>query len=390
MANINTHYNQDTLLRIVCTFVFVLFAFFYLYFFQADLLTVMQHVLSKGQTHYNAFIGAVLITLVLLLIQLCVVNLCRRACVAWSVTFVPSALFLVALTDVHISPESKLLQFGGWIYLLPVGLASFALLVWAGHITEISVSMSRIIRNGMCRLWVNLLVMLAIVISVCSFGNNDKVYHDRVYVERCIIDGDYDKALSVLRRNVVADENLTMLTVYALSHSGGLPEHLFEFQLKGGSKAMMPNGVDTKFEMLPDSMFYSYLGGWYVQRMSTLRYFDYQRRHKRLNVAATDYLLCAYLMDKNLDAFVRDVSKHYTINDSVPMPKHYKEALLMYTHLHANPSIVYGNNVMNADYQDFQNMEKKYSDPLERQTALRDTYGNTYWYYYFYGNGNTR
>ena len=31
-------------------------------------------------------------------------------------------------------------------------------------------------------------------------------------------------------------------------------------------------------------------------------------------------------------------------------------------------------------------MEAKYANPVERQSALRDTYGNTYWYYYQYGS----
>lgn len=70
--------NQDTLVRVACTFVFSLFAFFYLYYFQADLLTVTQHVLSQGQTHYNHFIGAILITLVLLFVQVVTANLLKR------------------------------------------------------------------------------------------------------------------------------------------------------------------------------------------------------------------------------------------------------------------------------------------------------------------------
>ena len=63
-------YSQDTLKRVLCTFVFTLFSFFFLYFYQADLMTIIQHVLSEGQTHYNHFVGAVLITIVLLLIQI--------------------------------------------------------------------------------------------------------------------------------------------------------------------------------------------------------------------------------------------------------------------------------------------------------------------------------
>lgn len=68
---------QETPIRVVCTFVFTLFSFFYLYYFQSDVLTVSQHVFSKGQTHYDHFVGATLITLVLLLLQVGVVNICK-------------------------------------------------------------------------------------------------------------------------------------------------------------------------------------------------------------------------------------------------------------------------------------------------------------------------
>ena len=40
---------------------------------------------------------------------------------------------------------------------------------------------------------------------------------------------------------------------------------------------------------------------------------------------------------------------------------------------------------MEADFQDFQTLERKFSNAMERNAALRDTYGNTYWYYYLYG-----
>ena len=40
-------YSQDTLTHVLCTFVFALFSFFYLYYYQADLMTIMQHVLSE-------------------------------------------------------------------------------------------------------------------------------------------------------------------------------------------------------------------------------------------------------------------------------------------------------------------------------------------------------
>ena len=67
MGNNRNIKSNDILVNITCTIVFVVFTFVYLYCYQADLLTAMQHVFSKGQTHYNHLIGASLITFILLL-----------------------------------------------------------------------------------------------------------------------------------------------------------------------------------------------------------------------------------------------------------------------------------------------------------------------------------
>lgn len=376
--------NQDTLTRFVCTFVFVLFSFFYLYYYQADLMTVIQHVLSKGQTHYNHFIGAVLIVLVLLLIQVGVVNLFRKMRVTWALTFVPSALCLLALTDVHTSFNDGNLEYGWWMYCLPVLMCVYYTLVLVSFKTGFSKVMCQLVKSPMRNLWVNLLAITICMVMVCAFGNSDKIYHARIHAEQCILKNNFDEALETLRLCDNADENTTMLTMYALSKKKMLPESLFCYRLKGNSKAMMPYGDELRFEIIPDSSFFSYLGTWYVQKMPAMKYLDYQLRHRRMTKVTADYLLCGYLLDKKLDAFANAIGRYYVVNDSVSLPKHYREALILYTHLHSAPKIVYNNDVMNADFQDYQKLGKSTSDDRVRKNLLRETYGNTYWYYYQY------
>ena len=372
-------YSQDTLTHVLCTFV-------YLYYYQADLMTIMQHVLSEGQTHYNHFVGAVLITIVLLLIQVGVVRLFQRMRLSWAFTFVPSALLLAMITDVRQSDSAAngFIEFGWGGYVLPLCLIMFFVVVWGFNTSGITEKYNLDFKNPTHKLWVNLTVILLLMLFVCGWGNSDRVLHDRLHVEQCLADNDVDEALRTLQLHSDADENLTMLTAYALSRKGQLPERLFEFPLKGGSASLMPNGKNVGFGLIADTTFYAYLGNAYLQRMSTMHYLDYQRRHMRLNRRTVDYQLCAYLMDKKLDAFARNITKYYEVNDSVQLPKHYKEALILYTHSHSNPCIVYHDNVLDADFEDMQKLEKSIADARERQTALRDTYGNTYWYYYMY------
>lgn len=72
------------------------------------------------------FCGAVLITLVVLLIQIGVVRILQRKRLAWALTFVPSALCLIMLTNIGVSPDSGTLAFGVWRYIAPVLIVVFS------------------------------------------------------------------------------------------------------------------------------------------------------------------------------------------------------------------------------------------------------------------------
>ena len=380
MDVINKNNSQENrLTRVSCAVIFAAFTFVYLYWYQADLLTVTQHALSKGKTHYNHLVGAVVIIAVLQLLQVGITKLCRDKIRIKALTYIPSFLVLTALTSAFMC-QSGDITFGFWTLGLPVLLLLCCFALWAVSAADFLTFSSSM---PACRsVWINMLVLLLSMLMSCCFSNSDKTYHARIHMEQCMMNADYDGALATARSVCKPDGNITMLTAYSLSKKNLLGEKLFEYNVFGGSESLTPGGLNTKLCMLPDSSFYNYLGGWYVQRMSTKRYLDYQRRHGRLNKASVDYLLCSYLLDKKLDAFAYTLPRYYAINDS--LPKHYKEALVLYVHKRANPRFVYENNVMNADFQDYQKIEHESSGALERQNKLRDTYGNTYWYYYQY------
>ena len=50
--------------------IFVAFIFLYLYYYQSDTLTYVQHVLSNGKTHYNSLVGGIIITVISYIIVL--------------------------------------------------------------------------------------------------------------------------------------------------------------------------------------------------------------------------------------------------------------------------------------------------------------------------------
>lgn len=382
MAYNNRQNGNGALAKILCAAAFILFTFIYLYFFQADLLAMMQHVLSGGQTHYNRTVGAVLITLLLLLLQVGVRKLTSLSGVFHALTYFPSLVMLTLLTGVDNNFASDH-SFGLWLWLSPLLLLIFAGIVWILRSNGLTGS-GYYFKNSQPRiLWVNLLLLVLQFVMVCGGGNTDEVFHYRLRMEQLLINGEYDKALTVGEKSLNADKSLTMLRAYALSRNKQLGERLFEYPVEGGSDALLPDGKDVQSIILPANSITKNLGIRKKGKMETMAYLQYLERSGLAMKSVTDYILCGYLLDKNLDAFVREVKKKYNIA-SPTLPKYYREALTLYTHTRSNPSMVYHNEVLDADYSDFQALEKKYADKAECAAYVRDTYGNTYWCYYFY------
>ncbi len=369
----------DVFLKIVCVLLFVTFSLVYLYHFQADLLAAMQQTFSHGQTHYDRSVGTVLIAVVLLLVQIGVDKLCRKSGVAFALTFFPSAVLLATLTAA--SPDGNgWFSFGGWVVGMPIALLVFWGAVWLCYKTDLSAYLSDCMGNVRRRLWVNVLIMSALASFVGIAGNGNKITHARVHIEYSLARNDCEEAISTLKSLGKPDSCLTMLAAYTLSKDNQLGDRLFEFPLTGGASVLLPNGKNVSFVVLPENKMYDYLGGRFVQKMSAMRYLQLLQRYNMLSRAGEDYLLCAYLLDKRLDDFAKNVEAYYTINDS--LPRHYREALVLYNHLRSAPTLLYSNNVMNADFQDYQKMNDTIKNKNVRECMLSETFGNTYWYYY--------
>ena len=108
----------------------------------------------------------------------------------------------------------------------------------------------------------------------------------------------------------------------------------------------------------PEGKLFHHIGVYPIQRMGAHRYLDYLYRHHLGKRPFTDYYLMALLLDKKIDTFVAILPTLYDVHG--PLPTHYREALLLYTHLRTNPSIIFHSNIMDADFQDFQTLENKY------------------------------
>ena len=379
------HTGSAMVIRIVCAIVFILFSWCWLFFFQSDLLTMGQHVLSHGLTHYNRFVGALVITALLYLLQYLVHKFTHLDKSFYALSFFPSMMVLGVLTD--IVPDSD----GGITRQFPWWLALLYVVLWSGGIflahkfQEIDDDPHPHVFSR--SMWVNLLFMSGLMMMTAGIGNTDAVFHYRMRAEHCLLEGDVDGALAAGRKSLETDKHLVMLRMAALARQDALGERFFEYKLCGNSKSILPTDGQSTLLLYPADSIYKFLGAVPAYPMEPMHYLQLVQHHVLCkdtvpSKVVADYQLSGYLIDKQIDAFAKEIGKYYQLNDS--LPKHYREAMVLYTHLRARPVAVYQNTVLDEDYANFRDLRKQYPNKMEQKGKVMDQYFGTYWYYYFY------
>ena len=368
-------------IQLMCAIVFVVFSFCWLYFFQADILMMTQHVMSDGLTRYQPLVGAVLITLVLGAIQFIVYAFVPLTMRSHALTYLPSMLLLGMLSAI-IPNGADGIEMGFSWYVPVLILIVWWLLTRIGRLAQ-EVEYDKVIALFSQPMWINVLIMSLLIMMVAWMGNSNAVTHYRMKVERALLEGDIDGALKVGRKSLESDADLTMLRMYALARKGTMGESLFNYPVTANSSQMLPTDSLSVMMMYPADSLYKFLGARPAERMEPMRYLQLlERRDSVANPAVADYRLCGYLIDRQLDRFASEIGRYYTINDS--LPRHYREALTLYTHTKTRPVVVYHQTVMDEDYNNLVALERKYPLASERKGKVEEQYRGTYWYYYRY------
>ena len=369
-------------IRVMCAIVFVLFSFCWLFFFQSDQLAMTQHVLSGGLTHYNALWGTLIIIAVLMLLQLIIYRIIRLNKRSHALTYVPSMMLLALVSEISRQIESGE-GVSGWIWVLPV----IALLVWAG-VAAVAKLVQEIESDRDFSLfsrpmWINALLMALQIICVAWIGNTNAVYHYRMQTETLLADGKYQKALEVGKRSLESDANLLMLRMYALARENALGERLFEYPISANVEQILPTSGRTRMYYCPEDSLWRFLGGRPAEAMTPMHFLDLlERRDSIVPRQVIDYKLCGLLIDRQIDRFAREIGKYYKLDER--LPKHYREALVLYTHSRSNPVVTYHHAVTDEDWRNLLELERRYPNPTERKGRVEDQYHGTYWYYYRY------
>lgn len=102
------------------------------------------------------------------------------------------------------------------------------------------------------------------------------------------------------------------------------------------------------------------------------------------NQAALNYLLCTYLLYKDIDSFYKTLSTYRYKSAGFYLPKLYQEALMLYDEIHKDDKnkieFLFSDEVI----QQYAKFKEKYKQSQGDRKALEKDFGNTYWYYLRY------
>lgn len=371
-------------LRVVCAFAFLLFTFFWLYFFQGDILAVAQHELSGGKTHYNRTIGAIIVTVVLFGLHLLVFVLTRLTRRTHALTYLPSMLLLAFVSSISVP-----FRWGAWLWAAPLVLLLWGGAVWLSkQLLPIGEAMEN--RNRLQLFsrvtWINMLQLAFMMIGVAAVSNTNAVQHFRAHVEVALMEDNVDEALRTGSCSLETDESLTMLRIFALSQKGQLADHLFEYAISGTSADMLPmKGSKGQLMLMTDTLLWQHFGVSPDSMMSThlsvAQYLDSLECDTLATPAWRDYKLMGQLIDRRLDTFVVCLPRYYKM-EADSLPRHYREALVLYQQA-VDTSFIYSDSLMLSSWYDFHINDSIYPKVTERRIRTEGQFRGTYWYYYF-------
>ncbi len=102
------------------------------------------------------------------------------------------------------------------------------------------------------------------------------------------------------------------------------------------------------------------------------------------NRAALDYLLCYHLLTKNIPAFAKAYDTWYK-KQAIIIPRVYAEALLIYlAGTKASEKVIQSYEIPKDRTAGFKEYTRLYGENDGAMEPLRDTYGQTYWFYYHF------
>lgn len=368
--------------KLCSTLLFALFSFFYLYSMQSELLACFQYILSDGLTSYSPFVGSMLLTLLLVFVGEVLAYAWGLPMAFVALSYFPSAILLALISGG--SPVQGGISGSGILW----GWLAFVLVLGSVAVILLRKYASYIVREKYqyTDMWPNAVFLTLLFLFVGAAGNSNEALHYQLKAERLLCEERYDEIAELRCPSSRPAPVFCAIRSLALAHEHRLGDELFRVPQTQKAMGLMASGRDF---LSCDSLEYRFYEMWgarpgkHIVNNPELFFKMVVDRHVAdtlQNSVVADYYLCSLLLDRKLDQFAAEVGEYYLLNDS--LPRHYREALVLYKRLRTNPVCIYENESLEEDYSDFLSLSREKALPEVRRNRMRKAYGKTYWYYY--------
>ena len=229
--------------------------------------------------------------------------------------------------------------------------------------------------------WRNLVLLTLTFLSIGYLSGGDKNFMREAVQYKYYCKGDADAALAVGAHSPLASQQITAQRAFLLSLKGKLGERLFEYPQYYGADGLLPTAVRT-MPVVPDSI-YSHIG---LSRAVGESVTDFLARAvggDSVSIVAQEYYLSSLLLERRIVDFADKVYEFYNVSDE--LPKHYKEALVLYSYIVPEYSLAFNADDMSASLKSMIETVKHKGKASVFSAQLQAEYGNTYWWYFLYG-----
>ena len=367
----------------VCATLFALFAFLYVAVYQAPLLEAFYNQVATGKLNYNPWLVGGVVSSALTLLALWLNRLVNFHREWTALAYLPSTLLLAFITDI----DRRLYTGGGislsWLFIFLSGFAVYGFMAFVlskvlfEKIKDVATVTNKI-------LWRNVMLFVLQFCLVGTLSNNEENFKRETQVMSHCIKGDTAKALLVGCKSLEVSPQLTAMRAYILASSGRLGEKLFEYPQLYASEGLLPAPHRTS-PLVPDSI-YSMLGSTPLEGESATQFLSRIAHTDSATSAAREYYLSSLLLEKQLLEFKDEVIAVYGVETLDSLPKHYREALMLYADIAEAPEFEINDAAMRARLDKLRAEEAKHSDVFIRGNYIRLQYSNTYWWYFIYAN----
>lgn len=369
-------------ITLFCALVFAVFGFTFVAVYKSAEIEVVYDALATGRLQYNGYVLSAVFTSLLLGLALWLNRFAgfRRE---WSaMAYVPSALLLAFFTDIDRSFFTGGKEYAVWAWTFGVGL-----LLYAGFSFVLNRMLFEKIKDSSAVahriIWRNLILFIVIFLAVGCLSGGDKNFRREALQYSLFKKGDMDAALAVGGHSPVCSRQLSAQRAYLLSLKGELAEHFFDYPVCFDSESLLPS-VERDAPIEPGAV-YSHIG---VEREPCEGAVDFLSRAVEQCDTATvacEYYLIALLAERRLVDFADKVFEYYNVGDIDRLPKHYKEALMLYAYIMPSFDVQVEDKTMAQRFADMMEKAREYGDAPMAAYFMRLSYGDTYWWYFLYG-----